>query len=73
MNNQEDEIKEQEKEKKSYRKASFVIVALVLVLFTGVLYITGVIGQHFGIMFENISLAVIGVILAIMLVKNKSK
>lgn len=53
------------------KKISFTIVMIITIAFIAILYFTGNIGQYFGKYAENISLAAIGVILIVMLVKGK--
>jgi cytochrome c biogenesis protein CcdA len=65
-------IKEYE-EKRTVKTASLTIVLVVFAVFIVILYFTDVIGSHFGKYAENVSLAIIGVILTLMLFKNKSK
>lgn len=69
----EAEINDNENEKNTRFKVNLTILLLVLAIFGGIMFFTGMIGEFFGKTTENIVLCIIAVILAVMLYADKKK
>lgn len=67
----EEKLLNDEEERHAVRHASVAIIIVVLAIFAGIVWFTGILGNFFGRSAENIVLIVIAVILAVMLYKSK--